>query len=1738
MARRSWTTKLSLLLMMAVILSLIIQVSIQHVSTQADSPEVTGINLPPVVSAKHSNPKMDSALSQLVEAAGQGKAAHFAQQHGLYIESNKVRVILESKPDKIQDAILAAQAVGGNLETSYRNLIQVRVPITALNDIAKSPYIDFVQSPLTPTITETTIESMGLINATAWNGAGYDGTGISIGVLDMGFKNYSTLLGTDLPSSIADTWWSPTIGYNESEHGTACAEVIHDIAPNASLYFATCNTSVEWGNAIDWFISKDVDIISCSLIWLNGGPGDGTGTICDAVSDAADNGILWVNSAGNYAEGHWMGEWSDPDSSRMHNFSVNDESNAINVDLDLSSTIRLGLRWNDSWDTSSNDYDLILYNSSLSIVASSERPQDGSSWPPIEEISYTATYSGTYHIGIYNYSADGTSELHLFSFNQDLQYQNPEYSILQPADSPDAMTVGAVRWSTPNAIESWSSQGPTMDNRIKPDIVAPDCINTASYGAGGFCGTSAAAPHVAGAAALVKQMYPLYTYTDLQSHLEFSAVELGDAGKDNVFGSGRLYLDETPPNPDTTIDPILDCVKELSAISGSASCEYGTISNVDLQINRSDDSYFWNGSDWQEGEIWIDTTPVDGTFDEASELWRINSASLPVWTTGNIYYIAARAIDNESNYDLTPALESFTIGDIGWETMEIDIGDDLIGIWGNSSSDIFVIGGNNDNTNVFAHYDGTEWDVTGNTSGYSLRDIWGSSSSDIFAVGTLGTILHYNGSSWSSMESNTLDDLWSVWGDSSTDVYAVGANGTILNYDGFSWTNMTSTTNDTLQCIWGSNSSNIYAVGYTSTSKGTILHYNGSWNHMSIGDVPPLAGVWGFDPSDIFAAGYAGTLLHYNGASWSSMNSGTANTLGPLWCITGSNVFTGGVGGTIIYYRDLNWIPSYSGTTNTINAIWGNVRDVYAVGDKGTILHYNAYPDRSVYLSGPQSVTVGQSFNMTVGISRIPDLYTGRFSMEYDPDIIRIVAPNVGNGLLYGNATTYEVLTAGNWSLNGSGPDNQGIIEITFNLSNCTNPIGVTEGKLANICFTANSSGTTNISFVPLLTLTDYYDEDIPMNWYNKSITVYDVIPPPIADLNCSTIAGNYSALHLTWTATGIGGGEYDIRYRLNSPVTEENWGYSTTVRCIGEPTPQASPASESFNVTGLDHNTKYYFSIKVANPNSMFSDISNTTSCTTAPWLHSLNISIVPPEGGSAEGAGEEYLHGNVYDISAIPSNCYHFVNWSGDTDTIANTSAASTTITMNDDYSITANFAIDTFTLTYNAGAGGSISGDSPQTVDCGEDGSQVTAVPDEYYHFVDWSDGVLTASRTDTNVQDNITVIANFAIDTFTLTYNAGAGGSIIGINPQTVTVGEDGSQVTATPNACYHFVDWSDGVLTASRTDTNAQDNITVTANFVSGEPFYLDISVNGNGSVTGPGEGTFGPYNCDNTIDLLAEPELGYEFVSWSGDISAIANPYSASTTITMYDDYSITANFGLPATGFYGNADQDGMLSIGDYSSLRLMLFNKQSFNPGGDADQDGTLSIGDYSHLRLMLFNKQPIVDKYEVSYDFLSGASSNKWAKSKTVSSVPPADNYDNESGWTDAIIPNDYDDIALTDSDVWTITGSPGLYSALQCKFTVVNNPADITSIGITLNGSSSIAGSTLRFYAWNFDTESWTQIGSDFSMTTSIASYSSWAAWGKVYADYIDGSQYMYILAILNTANANINVDYLKLTVAHP
>jgi hypothetical protein len=90
---------------------------------------------------------------------------------------------------------------------------------------------------------------------------------------------------------------------------------------------------------------------------------------------------------------------------------------------------------------------------------------------------------------------------------------------------------------------------------MKPDLVGPDSVSSFTFGpfsgcgASGFAGTSAATPHVAAAAALVKQANPAFGPDELQSYLESHAVDLGPAGKDADFGSGALSLGAAPRLP-------------------------------------------------------------------------------------------------------------------------------------------------------------------------------------------------------------------------------------------------------------------------------------------------------------------------------------------------------------------------------------------------------------------------------------------------------------------------------------------------------------------------------------------------------------------------------------------------------------------------------------------------------------------------------------------------------------------------------------------------------------------------------------------------------------------------------------------------------------------------------------------------------------------------------------------------------------------------------------------------------------------------------------------------------------------------------------------------------------------------------------------------------------------------------------------------------------------------------------
>lgn len=84
-------------------------------------------------------------------------------------------------------------------------------------------------------------------------------------------------------------------------------------------------------------------------------------------------------------------------------------------------------------------------------------------------------------------------------------------------------------------------------------------------------------------------------------------------------------------------------------------------------------------------------------------------------------------------------------------------------------------------------------------------------------------------------------------------------------------------------------------------------------------------------------------------------------------------------------------------------------------------------------------------------------------------------------------------------------------------------------------------------------------------------------------------------------------------------------------------------------------------------------------------------------------------------------------------------------------------------------------------------------------------------------------------------------------------------------------------------------------VTVTACNGSGT-YQLSISSTSGGSVTSPGEDVF-TYDAGTVVELVATPDDGYEFQTWTGDTRDITDPNSASTNITINGAYSITAEF-------------------------------------------------------------------------------------------------------------------------------------------------------------------------------------------------------------------------------------------------
>ena len=250
----------------------------------------------------------------------------------------------------------------------------------------------------------------------------------------------------------------------------------------------------------------------------------------------------------------------------------------------------------------------------------------------------------------------------------------------------------------------------------------------------------------------------------------------------------------------------------------------------------------------------------------------------------------------------------------------------------------------------------------------------------------------------------------------------------------------------------------------------------------------------------------------------------------------------------------------------------------------------------------------------------------------------------------------------------------------------------------------------------------------------------------------------------------------------------------------------------------------------------------------------------------GKIEGEAIQYLRDgeSTTSVTAVPSVGAEFVRWSDGVMT-----ASRSDDDVKDNMSVYAEFRQVTpvFALSYSAGRGGSLTGETYQVVLSGESGTAVTAVPDSGYAFLGWSDGVATATRTDRAVE-NMSVTAEFG-SSYTITYAAGEGGSIQGETEQEVVRGTSGTPVTAVPAEGWYFDRWSDGVSTATRQDDPA-DLYTWDIQAVFKQYHTIKYIVYGEGG-TITGETTQYIKQDARPVAVTAVPDSGYELKGWYRD---------------------------------------------------------------------------------------------------------------------------------------------------------------------------------------------------------------------------------------------------------------------------
>lgn len=549
----------------------------------------------------------------------------------MFVFDASQRVGITITGDDINSLLPSLQTLGFVTAGSHPDLhfVEGFIPIDQLDELSviSSPSRFFATSVWAPgTSTGNVLSQADFVleadRVRLTTPGGVDGTGITVGVLSDSYNNLggaaAGVTSGDLPNNVNVL---SDLASGGSDEGRAMLELIHDIAPGASLAFSTAfGTESTFAQHIQ-DLAAISDVIVDDIFYF-AEPYYQDGIVAQSVDAAVAAGVPYFSAAGNDANHAW--ETASPSFSNQTitnigtgNFLDFDSGAGVdvfqNITVPNGTTFRPFLQWDDPFYTASGvdtNLDLFILDSGGTVVRSAVL-NNISNQRPVEGVSSLTNNSGstaTYRVVIRSTAGPDPTRLKYVDFGRSTltyEYATASSPITPHAAAAGGVAVAAVPYFNQTTAESFTSIGPTTilfnadgtrkgspEVRQKPDLAAIDGTDTTFFGSDAdgngspnFFGTSAAAPHAAAVAALMLQKTPTLAPVQIVSTLKTTATDIGAAGVDSVTGSGLI----------NAYDAVLGFAQPASLIfsdgfeSGYLSSAWETHSTVDgrLQVTSS-----------------------------------------------------------------------------------------------------------------------------------------------------------------------------------------------------------------------------------------------------------------------------------------------------------------------------------------------------------------------------------------------------------------------------------------------------------------------------------------------------------------------------------------------------------------------------------------------------------------------------------------------------------------------------------------------------------------------------------------------------------------------------------------------------------------------------------------------------------------------------------------------------------------------------------------------------------------------------------------------------------------------------------------------------------------------------------------------------------------------------------------------------------------------------------------------